>query len=95
MAKSPLSSGFRIAAIILRAMAVGGEVERRFSAEYFLSAGARPAAPATEKRLITVDKRLTAADERLCRVASETVTSKRHESKRQASDTSMCTAACT
>lgn len=93
MAKSPLSSGLRIAAIILRAMAVGG-VEKRFSAEKFLSA-ARPVAPVTEKRLITVDKRLTAADERLCRVASETVTSKRHESKRQASDTSMGTAACT
>ena len=91
MAKPPLSSGFRIAAIILRAMAVGGEVERRFSAEYFLSA-ARPAAPVTEKRLTTVDKRLTAADERLCRVASGKMTSKRHE-KRQASDTSMGTAA--
>ena len=82
MAEPPLSSGFRIAAIILRAMAVGGEVKRRFSDEDFLSA-ARPAAPATEKRLITVDKRLTAADERLCRMASGTFTSKRHE-KRQA-----------
>ncbi len=85
MAKPPLSSGFRIAAIILRAMAVGGEVERRLSAEEFPSA-ARPAAPVTEKRLITVDKRLTAAaDERLCRIASGTVTvtSKRQEFRRQ------------
>tara|TARA_B100000795_G_scaffold106726_1_gene78772 strand:+ start:515 stop:724 length:210 start_codon:yes stop_codon:yes gene_type:complete len=66
-------------------MAVGGEVERRLSAEEFPSA-ARPAAPVTEKRLITVDKRLTAAaDERLCRIASGTVTvtSKRQEFRRQ------------